>query len=129
MCQARNQVRRNLNWRKSVVGLRAGVQATLSTSLDARQEATVQGVLKAKNIGSDFGICSDSNETERQATREQADRAMKYAKDVIREGEGEGADGEALKAPLSPITKSTSHISGNREIFNFFIVKLLMAHE
>ncbi|CAF1269533.1 unnamed protein product, partial [Didymodactylos carnosus] len=70
---------------KSVVGLGAGVQATLSTSLDARQEAAVQGVLKAKNIGSGFGICSDSNETERQATREQADRAMKYAKDVIRE--------------------------------------------
>ena len=69
---------------KKVVGLGAGARAALIAGLEAGQEAAVQRVLKAKDIGANFGVCENSNETERQATREQADRAMKSAKEVIR---------------------------------------------
>ncbi|CAF0925126.1 unnamed protein product [Adineta steineri] len=53
-------------------------------ALSTPKETALQGGLKVMDIGSKLGICSDSTEVEREATREQANRAMKYARNQIR---------------------------------------------
>ena len=86
---------------KKTIGLGAGVWRALRSGVNVGQDGVVQAVLRGKNIGANYGMCSDSNETEKQATREQAIKAMKYAKEVIRE-----RTIPRLKEMSKPISKS-----------------------
>lgn len=45
----------------------------------------IDGALLGKSFGSFFGLCDDATTTKRKATQEQVNRAMKRAKDMIRQ--------------------------------------------
>lgn len=69
---------------KSLFKLGARLHAGVDAGLDVAKEGAVNGGLRLKDLGAERGFCSNSNETERTTTREQAARAMNHARDVIR---------------------------------------------